>query len=93
MGPSRRVSVHWDRRRAGALRRFLGPGVMRSAFLLLVVGGLAILGLGLSESYFPKTILEGGASWQADRPKPSRPCRWMRSCSTFAGKAMPHVAV
>ncbi len=39
IGPSRRVVIHWDRRGAGAFRRFLGPGVMRSAMLLLAVGG------------------------------------------------------
>ena len=50
IGPSRRVVIHWDRRAAGSFRRFLGPGVMRSASLLLGVGGaclavLAVLGV------------------------------------------------
>ncbi|MFT3773877.1 MAG: ABC transporter permease [Minicystis sp.] len=44
IGPSRRVLMQWDRDRAGRFRRFLGPGVMRSASLLLAAGGL---GLGL----------------------------------------------
>ncbi len=37
--------IHWDRRGAGAVRRFLGPGVVRSAMLLLVTGiaGLSLL--------------------------------------------------
>lgn len=43
IGPSRRVIAHWDELRAGAFRRFLGPGVMRSAVLLLVSGTLGIL--------------------------------------------------
>ncbi|MEO7329657.1 MAG: ABC transporter permease [Minicystis sp.] len=43
IGPSRRVIAHWDERRAGAFRRFLGPGVMRSALLLLVSGALGIV--------------------------------------------------
>jgi hypothetical protein len=43
VGPSRRVEIHWDRQGASRLRRFLGPGVMRSATLLLVTG-LAALG-------------------------------------------------
>ena len=52
IGPSRRVQAHWDRDRAGRLRRLLGPGVMRSAGLLLVAGvasiaALATLGLVL----------------------------------------------
>lgn len=43
VGPSRRVVVQWERRGAGAIRRFLGPGVMRSAALLLA-GGCAGIG-------------------------------------------------
>lgn len=42
IGPSRRVTIHWDRIGAGRFRRFLGPGVMRSATLLLVAGGAGI---------------------------------------------------
>src|SRR5262249_13169885 len=38
IGPSRRVTAHWDRIRASRFSRFLGPGVMRSAVLLLVMG-------------------------------------------------------
>jgi hypothetical protein len=43
IGPSRRVTSHWDRVGAGRFRRFLGPGVMRSALLLLVAGGVGIV--------------------------------------------------
>ncbi|XXY53925.1 ABC transporter permease subunit [Sorangium sp. So ce269] len=45
IGPSRRVEVHWARRRASRLRRFLGPGIVRSAYLLLAAGVPAILAL------------------------------------------------
>lgn len=38
VGPSRRVIAAWDEVRAGAFRRFLGPGVMRSAVLELGLG-------------------------------------------------------
>ncbi|MBN2192481.1 MAG: ABC transporter permease [Polyangiaceae bacterium] len=38
LGPSRRVLVHWERIRASAIRRFLGPGVMRAATLILALG-------------------------------------------------------
>ncbi|WP_437598168.1 ABC transporter permease [Sorangium sp. So ce590] len=38
IGPSRRVEVTWARSRASRLRRFFGPGVTRSAYLLLAVG-------------------------------------------------------
>jgi hypothetical protein len=39
-GPSRRVLSTWNRQRAGALRRFMGPGMPQTA--LLLVGGTAI---------------------------------------------------
>lgn len=42
VGPSRRVQAHWDQMGAGRFRRFLGPGVMRSA-VLLAIGGVASL--------------------------------------------------
>ncbi|MEO5727895.1 MAG: ABC transporter permease, partial [Byssovorax sp.] len=42
IGPSRRVTAAWDEARAGPFRRFLGPGVVRSAVLVLV-GGLSSL--------------------------------------------------
>ncbi len=38
IGPSRRVTAAWDEARAGPFRRFLGPGVTRSALLALAVG-------------------------------------------------------
>jgi hypothetical protein len=44
IGPSRRVEAHWDRVRAGAFTRFLGPNVVRTAALELVVG-VVCLGL------------------------------------------------
>ena len=45
IGPSRRVTAAWDEAGAGAFRRFLGPGVMRSAVLVLLlgVGSLVVL--------------------------------------------------
>ena len=44
-GPSRRVRVHWDRHDAGALRRFLGPGLPGAAVLVSTLG---VLGLALA---------------------------------------------
>lgn len=42
LGPSRRVRVHWTRSNAGALTRYLGPGLLRAMSLLLTLGlGLA----------------------------------------------------
>ncbi|AUX47211.1 hypothetical protein SOCE26_087230 [Sorangium cellulosum] len=47
IGPSRRVEVRWARDGASLLRRFFGPGVMRSAYLLLGVGVAALAALWL----------------------------------------------
>lgn len=44
LGPSRRVLIHWDRERAGRVRRFFGPSIVTSTELLLA-GGLASLSL------------------------------------------------
>lgn len=38
LAPSRRVSVHFDRARAGRFRRFLGPGLTRANTLLALFG-------------------------------------------------------
>jgi ABC-type transport system involved in multi-copper enzyme maturation permease subunit len=45
IGPSRRVVAHWDRDRVGRARRFLGPGIMRTTALelLLGVGSIAVI--------------------------------------------------
>jgi len=45
LAPSRRVEARWTRERAGAGRRFLGPGVMRACtlLLLLIIGSFAAL--------------------------------------------------
>ncbi len=50
IGPSRRVVMHWDRTGVGRFRRFLGPGVIRSSWLVLLAGVLGLLvstGLGV----------------------------------------------
>jgi hypothetical protein len=41
-GPSRRVRVHWERERAGAMRRFFGPGLPKTAMLAAVMGFLGV---------------------------------------------------
>jgi ABC-type transport system involved in multi-copper enzyme maturation permease subunit len=43
LGPSVRVLTHWQRQNAGRLRRFLGPGVLGAASLLLLFGSLALV--------------------------------------------------
>jgi ABC-type transport system involved in multi-copper enzyme maturation permease subunit len=52
LGPSRRVRVHWERARAGAFERYLGPGIMQASSLLVVLllaclGVQTALGVGL----------------------------------------------
>ena len=46
-GPSRRVRIHWKRAGAGSLRRFLGPGLMKTSTLVMLLGvlGMAIIAL------------------------------------------------
>ncbi|HEU4410200.1 MAG TPA: ABC transporter permease [Polyangiaceae bacterium] len=54
IGPSRRVVRGWERARAGALQRFLGPGVVRASVSLLFagLGGLsALTAAGFALSY------------------------------------------
>jgi ABC-type transport system involved in multi-copper enzyme maturation permease subunit len=37
-GPSRRVRVHWERERAGLMKRFFGPGLPKTAMLVAALG-------------------------------------------------------
>ena len=37
-GPSRRVRIHWEREKAGVLKRFFGPGLPKTAMLLTALG-------------------------------------------------------
>jgi hypothetical protein len=37
LGPSRRVEVHWQREKASALRRFIGPGIVPACSTLAVL--------------------------------------------------------
>jgi hypothetical protein len=51
LGPSYRVTVHWQRANAGALRRYFGPGVLKGASLLLwlaLASTCLLLGAGFS---------------------------------------------
>jgi ABC-type transport system involved in multi-copper enzyme maturation permease subunit len=41
-GPSRRVRIHWERERAGRLRRFFGPGLPGTALLVATLGFFCI---------------------------------------------------
>jgi hypothetical protein len=45
LGPSPRVLLEWERGKVGALRRYLGPGVLRafSLLILLIVGSFSAL--------------------------------------------------
>ncbi|MBX3126969.1 MAG: ABC transporter permease [Polyangiaceae bacterium] len=65
LGPSRRVRVHWERRGAGRVERFLGPGVMRAATLgsVLTLGAMALQG----GAALLAIALRGGAADDATR--------------------------
>jgi ABC-type transport system involved in multi-copper enzyme maturation permease subunit len=65
IGPSRRVKKQWDEAGAGAVRRFLGPGVMRSAMLLLwsgLFGYGALTAIALAAIHFDGTAAPATAS-------------------------------
>ena len=46
-GPSRRVRIHWTRAGAGALTRFMGPGLMKTSTLVMLLGvvGMVIIAI------------------------------------------------
>jgi ABC-type transport system involved in multi-copper enzyme maturation permease subunit len=44
-GPSRRVRIHWEREGAGAMRRFFGPGLLRTMVLVALLGLVGTLGI------------------------------------------------
>jgi ABC-type transport system involved in multi-copper enzyme maturation permease subunit len=48
-GPSRRVRTHWDRERAGFLKRFFGPGLPKTALLVAGLGLAAVWMLAFGE--------------------------------------------
>ena len=43
IGPSRRVLLHWNRLGVGKLQRFLGPGIVKTSTLQLVIGTATLL--------------------------------------------------
>jgi ABC-2 family transporter protein len=47
-GPSRRVRVHWDRERAGVMKRFFGPGLPKTQLLVAALGftGVWVISFG-----------------------------------------------
>jgi ABC-type transport system involved in multi-copper enzyme maturation permease subunit len=47
-GPSRRVRIHWERERAGIMKRFFGPGLPKTAMLVAALGfaGVWIIAFG-----------------------------------------------
>src|SRR6185295_4173605 len=47
LGASRRVRAGWERTKAGAFRRFLGPSVANTGLLQILLGGVLLVGLGV----------------------------------------------
>ncbi len=66
-GPSRRVLVHWRRMRAGVMRRFFGPGMPKTASLVVLMcflGLLAIPAIDMAMLYIqPAASPTSTASW------------------------------
>jgi ABC-type transport system involved in multi-copper enzyme maturation permease subunit len=62
-GASRRVRVHWDRARIGALRRFFGPGLAKSSVLVMVLGVLGLAGIAFLDMIVLQAL---GTSAQKD---------------------------
>ncbi|HOT12555.1 MAG TPA: ABC transporter permease, partial [Polyangiaceae bacterium] len=48
IGPSRRVLVHWERKKASQLTRFMGPGLVKTISLVFVLGSVGILVLAVA---------------------------------------------
>ncbi|CAN5678274.1 hypothetical protein BH09MYX1_BH09MYX1_52860 [soil metagenome] len=58
-GPSRRVLVHWRRENAGIVRRFFGPGLPKTATLVVLMGFLGMASIAacdLAALYFAPAI-------------------------------------
>ena len=55
-GPSRRVRVHWERTGAGALKRFFGPGLMKSSVLVAVLGFLGMIAIAAIDAVFLEAL-------------------------------------
>ncbi len=66
-GPSRRVLVHWRRAGAGVMRRFFGPGLPKTASLVVMMcflGLLAIPAIDIAMLYIqPATAPASSSSW------------------------------
>jgi hypothetical protein len=64
LAPSPRVMLEWDRGKAGAFRRYLGPGVIKafSLLFLLVVASFAALGTACYFAVIDRDEARGGLS-------------------------------
>jgi ABC-type transport system involved in multi-copper enzyme maturation permease subunit len=70
-GPSRRVLVHWRRMGAGVMRRFFGPGLPKTASLVVLMcflGLLAIPAIDMAMLYIQPAGSAAAASWSYYSP-------------------------
>ncbi len=93
-GPSRRVLVHWRRMNAGVLRRFFGPGLPKTASLVVFmgfVGLLAIAAIDLALLYIqPVAAPATSSAWTYLSPyTPTRNDR-LAQIFVFAAYAAPY---
>jgi len=61
LGPSARVLAHWQRERTAALRRSLGPGLLRASVLLFALTSLGLAGNALVGLFSAKTAADRDA--------------------------------
>jgi ABC-type transport system involved in multi-copper enzyme maturation permease subunit len=55
-GPSRRVRIHWARTNAGIVKRFFGPGLMKTSVLVSLLGFVGIVGIAFVDAIFLEAL-------------------------------------
>jgi ABC-type transport system involved in multi-copper enzyme maturation permease subunit len=55
-GPSRRVRIHWERTGAGAIKRFFGPGLMKSSVLVAMLGFTGMIAIAGIDAIFLEAL-------------------------------------
>ncbi len=56
VGPSRRVRIHWERTGAGVVKRFFGPGLMKSSVLVALLGFTGMVGIAAIDAVFLEAL-------------------------------------
>ena len=69
IGPSRKVLIHWERKNAGWLTRFFGPGLLKTSTLIFIMGAASLLVIGAAGVgvCFLSPHVTGGRDLEAQR--------------------------